>query len=391
MTQFYRFAPAFLLASALVGTGCGDDVKASHCEDMGVGRCLGAFVDKVGTTERDGSITYEFTRAEGPTCVSGSPYRTFYRPPVENTTRTLLFYLPSDGAWIPTANPVMTSKKLSSETLALAHPHPSFAADNPVLGDYHLVYVSPCDGSLYVGDKDYSSSQLSAIKAPDTQPRYYRGAQNVSASIDIATKHVPRPDRIILSGSGAGSMGAILAAFTIAKAYPDVEITMLQDGSSGIIYGDTYPDFLNTLLDSWNIFRNMPPTCSNCPEGGHLTNFIRFALTSIPNLRIGTYQSTKESAVPLFVNATPGVPKLTSELWRCGVLTEIGALASEFPDRYGAFVVDRSATSYDGLPGKFDYAVDELTFGAWLTTILDRDQAPITVSESPLGTPEDCP
>lgn len=390
MKKEYVLGLGLLFAAGISQAGCGDDESAFECDESGPGRCLGKFVEKEGKLEADGSLTYEFTLEEGPTCVSGSAFRSFYRG-AKGESDTLLLFLPSDGAWLPTSSPLMTSGRRTPATLALAPAHPLFAEANEYIGDHHLVYVSACDGSLYAGDRDFSTEELQALGVRDTEPRYYRGAQNVSAGIDIALQHVQSPSRVIVGGSGAGSMGAIMAVFAVAKAYPDADIVLLQNGTTGIIFGEEDPAFMRNLFDLWGIMRNMPADCVGCEDNGHLTVYIRHALQTIPKLRVGTYQATREGTLPLFISNVPNQTPLDPERWRCEIMNEVKKLRDEFPDRYGAFIVDNSATTFESLSGGASFELNGVNIVDWVNSIVDKDAAPITVTESDLEAPEDCP
>ena len=387
-----RFLAAIAFALSACAVGCGDDSSSNDgCRESGPGRCLGLFTDAPGTLEADGTTTYEFTIDQGPACVEGDPFRTFYRPPSSGSSDTLLLFLPSGGAWLPTGSPLMTAGTQAPARLSLAAPHPSFDANHPEIGPHHLIYVPPCDGSVFAGDRDYTAADLAALNALSLVPRFYRGARNVSASIDVAKQHIPNPSRVIISGSGAGSMGAILAIFTIHNAFPDAKIIVIQDGSTGIAHGEAYPDFVADLLDRWSILKNMPTGCDGCNQLGHLTPYVRFALEMIPNLRIGTYQATNETTLPLFIAGSPNTPKLDKDDWRCEILNETRKLVELFPDRYGAFIVDQSATSYAQLEGAGDYEIDGYSYHDWLSALLSPTEAPLALSETPLTDLDACP
>lgn len=382
-----------VVASLSTFAACGDKDETFSCRDSGPARCLGKFANKEGVAETDGSLTYEFTLDEGPACVSGAVFRAFYRPPVSTSSDTVLFYLPSDGAWLPTADPMLTSGRRTPATLALANAHPSFQEDHPLIGDHHLVYVAACDGSLYSGDRDYTSEELAELGTRESQrdPRYYRGAMNVTAGLDIALQHQPAPKRVIVSGSGAGSMGGITAIFAAAAAYPNAEeYVLLQDGTTGIVYGELNIPFITGLLDLWGVRPYLPQDCTGCDQNGHLTLYLRHALQTMPNLRVGSFQSTQETAMPMFVNGVPNGIPLELDHWRCEILKEMSALSNEFPDRYGAFITDRRDVTFATLPEGDQYQIDGVTFESWLSRILDPSQEPITLSESSLTELEGC-
>lgn len=353
---------------ALSLAGCEEDEPAPQCAEEGADRCLGVFTADEVTTDGD-ITTHTFVGTDGPTCIYGSDYRIFSRP---GESDTLMFYLPSDGAALPGATPLLTSRGTAPPSPLLNGLLDNDPSDNPVTSDVDLVYISPCDGSLYAGDVE--------IEEDDGDIRYQRGLRNISAGIDIGQELFPNPERIVLAGSGGGSFGVLLVALTVLEAFPETDVYVIQDGAVGLAKGDIDDAFVPGVIEAWNIVPSLPEGCGlACFDNGHLTPIVRYMLDNYDNIRFAAFSSAQESVVRTFLDLIP--PEISGEDYQGFVENELADLAEEYPGRYGYFVVNGNAASFTGLDGRFDYEVDGVSFGAWLASFLADDEGWASVTE----------
>src|SRR5699024_10322424 len=143
-------------------------------------------------------------------CIMGEPYHSYIREGTSDSN-DLLIYLPADGAYLVESGFMLTAggvapasydKRLKS----------LFNDNSPLdfLADITALTINPCDGSLYLGSRDYTTSQLEdvleGLNPNDRQlePRYYRGFVNATASINELGRQYDNPDRVFLIGSMAG-------------------------------------------------------------------------------------------------------------------------------------------------------------------------------------------
>jgi hypothetical protein len=82
---------------------------------------------------------------------------------------------------------------------------------NPI-GDWSIVYVPYCDGSVFTGDHDVDDASF-----PFGSVRFHRGLRNLSAAMDLAHTTFPHASRILLAGSSAGGAGASVFAPFLAR------------------------------------------------------------------------------------------------------------------------------------------------------------------------------
>jgi len=128
---------------------------------------------------------------------------------------------------------------------------------------------------------------------------YHRGHQNAAVAEKWAREHFIDPDFVFVTGSSAGSYGAIFNAPSLMQfVYPQTEFAVLGDAGIGVV---TQP-WLERYQDSpelqdgqvWNLQKNFP----NYIEGIELPisnlslgNFMAAMANAYPNNRFASYES----------------------------------------------------------------------------------------------------
>lgn len=206
----------------LIGTGLG--ITLSRADDL-----------PPGVVAVDGG--------EGTSCADGSPYRFFSR---EGQGDALLIYFEGGGAcWDgSTCNPRAGTYKKAPDDLLRLYGGGIFASrpENP-FQDYDIVLVSYCTGDVHMGD---------AVQEYTYQGRTFtiahKGYPNAQRALAWAFEKYPSPSRIFITGSSAGSYGAIFHASTILEHYQGVPAAHLGDSGVGVI-GDGWEG-----LSRWGVY-----------------------------------------------------------------------------------------------------------------------------------------
>lgn len=277
-----RIAAALLAsASLLVMTACSDGsdqlpsgpstAPFAELYQQGIDRYLGVYTPMLSETDGD-LVNHFFGAGDGPLCQLGAPYSMATR---DQGAQELLIFLEEGGAcW---------SDFCFSTTQAIPGiPEQGILdidrGDNPVK-DWNQVYVPYCDGSLHAGDQDVDSDNDGQVD------RYQRGLHNLSAALDVAVNTFPAPARIVLAGHSGGGLGTIFALPMVRRAYPDTMIEVINDSGVGVVRPDQ-PEFLQQLLDEWNMQAFIPASCPNCVAAdGHLTDYLVWQMDQDPTLR----------------------------------------------------------------------------------------------------------
>lgn len=356
------------------------------------------YVDRIEPIEEarvGDEITYTFDAAEGPVCMRGAPYRVSVRP---GAADDLVIFLQGGGAcWsafclavvgAPAGIPGVDILNANLEA-------------NPVK-DWDVVYLPYCDGSFFAGDAAHDDDLNGKGR------REHRGLANLTGALEVAKRHFPSPRRILLAGSSGGAYGLLLAGPLTRQYYPDAELIMMADSGIGLAR-DGEADYLETILDEFQVRRFLPDACAGCTEGGHLTGLIDWYLARDPNVRVGMFSSRYDAVLAnVFLQVEPA--RFAAALER-----ETTTLRLAWPDRFRRFITDDTQhTSLLGDPtgiigsdlsavelpegalqqlvggdlvirGMAETQIGDLTMAAWLTGLVEDDRAVWVDVAAPAG------
>ena len=287
--------------------------------DQGVADYLG--VAKTATqTTLDGVTTVEFDVKSGPMCLRGDPFRMAVR---DQKSDDLLIFLQGGGACWSTFCLAILKAPSGIPKLDVLDPG---KATNP-FRTWNQVYLPYCDGSMFAGEADTDDDGDGKVD------RQQHGLRNLSAALDVAISHFPKPKRIVLAGSSGGGFGTIPAVLLVRKLWPDTPILVVQDSGTGTgKEGD--PKFLAQLVSEFHVQRLFPPSCPECSTSAHLTPLLDWELARDSNLRVAAFSSYNDSIMSgVFMKIDPA-------LFKQGLLEATGALHTAYPDRYKRFLID---------------------------------------------------
>jgi hypothetical protein len=198
----------------------------------------------------------------------------------------------------------------------------------------------------------------------------FRGAQNLSASLDVIVRIYPAPSRILLAGNSAGGFGTHAALPLVRKLYPDVPIELVNDSGMGILSEGGQ----ETLNEYWNSSAFFPASCETCiGEDGNLTDYHKYQLAEDPNLRFG-FLSTKQDAVVTIERGTMSGPEFERQL-----LEAIGELSEDYPERFRSLIADGDGHTF--IIRDFERSVGGTTVKQWIADMLDSNADWASVSD----------
>lgn len=312
-----------------------------------IDRYLGAFEPTSVEELNTGAVQYFFEIPDGPICYTGNDFTMYTR---DGASDDLLIFLQGGGFCGLT------------DCAAVEMPIPLFPlgmlnandADNPV-ASFDLGYVPYCDGSAMVGDVDRDSD------GDGVNDRFFRGLQNLSASLDVIYERYPSPQRVVLAGNSAGGFAVHHALPLVRLLYPDVHIDVINDSGLGIIE----PTGWESLLDYWNGGSFYPSGCSDCiGTNGNLTGYHRYQLEQDFNIRLA-YITSKQDAT--FAAMTSG----GGESFELQLLEAVSELADSHPNRFKALIANGDEHTF--ILSQFDYGVGETTVKQWVASMLDAE------------------
>ena len=224
-----------------------------------------------------------------PLCVDGDPYIYFAR---KGTSNNVLMYYQGGGACWDQTSCFSVPGGTCSRT-ADANDNPDLAGtgfadyDNPAnpFADWNIVFVTYCTCDVHWGDKFMS------YPGAGHQARHY-GRQNAAVAEKFAREHFVDPDKVFVTGSSAGSYGAIMNSYWLMKeVWPNADFSVLGDAGVGVIT----QGFLDEFIDNWGVTKNFPedlPGVALPVTNLSLVDLIDGLAQAYPDARLANYDSS---------------------------------------------------------------------------------------------------
>ena len=312
--------------------------------EQGVDRYLGTFTPMLSQDVDGGAVSHFFGEGDGPLCYTGNPFSMSTR---DGSGDELLIFVQGGGiCGTQSCEAVEDPIPLIDFGLLSARD-----PNNPA-ADFNVGYIPYCDGTLFTGDRDVDSD------GDGLNDRFFRGAQNLSASLDVIANTYPAPSRILLAGNSAGGFGTHSALPLVRRLYPDVPVDLINDSGMGILP----PGGQDELNAYWNSGSAYPASCTDCiGDDGNLTGYHRYQLAEDDKLRMGFISSTADEVV--LSTSTIDQAAFESELREA--VTELEAA---YPDRFRSLISETEEHTF--ILRQFDFAIGDTSVREWVAQML---------------------
>ena len=321
--------------------------------DQGVDRYLGTITPISSTPVGPGVTEHVFNSADGPVCFTGKQFSMFTR---NGSSNNLMIFLQGGGFCSPV---VCAAVEEGIPFIPFGILSPS-DPQNPV-ANYNVGYVPYCDGSMMSGDNEVDSD------GDGVNDRFFKGIQNLSASLDVIVQNYPSPEKIVLAGNSAGGYAVHIALPLVRKLYPQAPIYVINDSGVGI----ANPGGMASLFDYWNANAFIPSSCADCiGEDGNLTGLHAYQLAKDDNIRMA-YISSKQDSV---TSVALGGPAFETQLIEAA--TELN---SAYPERFQSLIDNGDAHTY--IIRSFNVEVGGVTVRQWLADMINESASWETVIE----------
>jgi hypothetical protein len=312
--------------------------------DQGIDRYLGIFRPTSSTVVSPGVTEHVFSGIDAPICFTGNEFSMFTR---DGSSNDLLIFLQGGGFCSPLACGAVEAG-IPLIPFGILSPNDT---QNPA-ADYNVGYVPYCDGSGMMGDNEVDSD------GDGVNDRFFRGAQNLSASLDVIFQTYPAPDKIVLAGNSAGGFAVHAALPLVRKLYPEVRIEVINDSGIGILD----PGGMQSLISYWNAGSFFPESCTACiGADGNLTDYHKYQLTQDANMRMA-YISSKQDAT--FAALIQG----GGAAYEAQLLQAASELNTAFPERFQSLIANGDEHTF--ILSNFDYPIGGTTVRDWISNMV---------------------
>ena len=183
-------------------------------------------------------------------CANGTPYEFFVRP-VENSKKLLIYFQGGGACWDGATcddDSLLYAKGVDYGALETYRGIFDFSnPENPV-ADYTMVFVTYCSADVHTGTRDVTFTDSLGFQ----KLTHFQGYVNSQSALQWTYANFPDPERVLVTGSSAGALGAIFFAEPIMVQYPDAPVVALGDGYVGVM-PIAWPG-----LEVWGTRANLP-------------------------------------------------------------------------------------------------------------------------------------
>ena len=334
--KVFSIVGLLLAAVVLMGSRCELGLKKSARAELtaaGVDKYLGEFTPISSEDIGDGwtKHTFDPDGGNGPICIAGTPFSAYTK---EGSSKKLMILLQGGGAcW----QGFYFCNILAEDQAPPPPPQGVWGTGfdtgseiipNPV-GDYSVVYMPYCDGSVFAGDNDVVDASF-----PFGPVRFHRGLRNLSAGMDLAKATFPRARQILLTGSSAGGVGAAgFAPFLTRFVYGNYRRLSVFNDAGPVAINLADVGGIAARAADWDFGKFNPASCTECDVFGQATAIIDWRLKNDSTIFEAFYETDADFTNRFFMM----VP--TQEAYRDLIVTEHGKLNSKYPFRYKRFIV----------------------------------------------------
>ena len=323
-----------------------EELPFQELYDQGVDRYLGTITPVSSSPAGPGVTEHIFSSEDGPVCFTGNQFSMFTR---NGSSNDLLIFLQGGGFCAPNICEAV-EEGIPFIPFGILSPNDP---QNPV-ANYNVGYVPYCDGSMMSGDNEVDSD------GDGVNDRFFKGQQNLSASLDVIFQNYPSPEKIVLAGNSAGGSAVHVALPLVRKLYPWTRIYIVNDSGQGI----GTPGGFEVLFNYWNSNAFIPSSCTDCiGEDGNLTGLHDYQLKQDDNISMA-YISSKQDSV---TSVSMGGLAFEAELIEAA--TELN---NAHPGRFQSLIDNGEAHTY--LIRSFDIEIGGLSVRQWLANMINESE-----------------
>jgi hypothetical protein len=160
----------------------------------------------------------------GTGCALDTQYSFFFRDGA-NTDRLLIYFQGGGACWDWVSCSGMFDSRVEPDEPRLFRGIFNTAEPRNPLPGYPSVFVPYCTADVHIGN-------ASVTYGEGSRPVHHHGFRNVSAVLDWVAKRGFRPRTVVVTGTSAGSYGALFYTVPIARLFPKAHVVLI--GDSGV-------------------------------------------------------------------------------------------------------------------------------------------------------------
>ncbi len=255
-------------------------------------------------------------------CARGTSYSFFVHP--ANPNKLLIYFQGGGACWNADTCKVGGPFEDKINEGALASYLGIFNFDNPLnpIADYSVVFVPYCTGDIFTG----SSTQSFTADDGSSFTIHFAGFTDAQAVLNWTYTNYPDPTNLIVTGSSAGSYGAIFNAPYVLSHYSKAQAAVFGDAGVGVGGAGSAGKGAGNI-SVWgslkNVYKNIGYLAA-VTKGDVVSGLWAGAAQTFPNVSFGLYTAyADETQISYYVlgggtaaDWTPQMEKILSGLDR---------------------------------------------------------------------------
>jgi hypothetical protein len=229
---------------------------------------------------------------------------------------------------------------------------------NPFKG-WNQVYIPYCTGDVHFGTNDNGSVATSVITGG-----HFVGYNNTKLFVGHIVPTFPNMQRVVVTGSSAGGLGAVFNFGMIQDAFTTaVPVTVLDDSAVGFPDTQFMPACLQQeFRTTWGLDDAYPSDCAACfsSDGSGMMNLINYWHAKYKKAKIGVVMSLHDQIFRLFFAAGANNCATNDP----NILTTLGFQGTDVPGYTAAqweMGLDSLRTAYDCTGAFSSYYIGDAT------------------------------
>lgn len=320
-------------------------------------------------------------------CSSGTPYQ-FYAKPSNSSAELLIYFNGGGGCWFGQACDLNSEPNIHTPFAEMPGNNPAnakgifdFEATANPFADYDIVVLPYCTGDVHIGggEREYNYTTPGGERVSVTTQ--HKGYDNSQEVMDWVYQNFPSPERIVVSGSSAGAIGASFFAGGIAENYSDVDTVLIADAAGGYASPG-----ISAAMSAWDVASVLPDWDEYQGKDNSNLTFEDFYIASAnhnPNLRIAQYNTAEDAVQINFTQVMGDDPanfSLPQRLFNNYLVIESGV------DEFHSYTAGGDVHTIMLSPLFYEYEVEGVGFHDWVAQLVSgADVADISCTREERG------
>jgi hypothetical protein len=299
----------------------------------------------------DNAVKVTFEPDSGPICLRGGEFSMFYTD--RGSDKTLIMLNGGGACW----SALCSATETVSDEIRLIGPTSSDPGN--YFGDWNVVTVPYCDGSVFSGDNE--------VIEPDGSTRYHHGRQNLVAALDQTKEHFGNSTQILIAGFSAGGYGTITAMIAVRLLFPDVDLFVMNDSGPGV-QNPANTEGIQQRIEEWKNDQFIPPSCTACQGGyGQMSQMFKWMLDNDKTAKVSVMSYYEDRVIGGVFNGMSG-PEYQALL-----VSETDKIHELYPDRFKRYMLPGAGHVVSG--SWSTVTADGVKVSDWVTAMVTGDDS----------------